>query len=104
MKRLLLVSDEDLHLSVTISAGADIKEMLPKTFMDVYWVFHLVCVTHAQGNFLNHWTRVAQARKPVIAAVNGFAVGFCRSYDFLSSHHTSCIFTTPSLVVAASLQ
>lgn len=28
------------------------------------------------GNFLSHWTRVSQCRKPVIAAVNGFAVNF----------------------------
>lgn len=46
------------------AAGADIKEMLPKNFIDVYW-----------GNFLNHWTRVASNRKPVIAAVNGYALG-----------------------------
>ena len=26
------------------------------------------------GDFLSHWTRVTRCRKPVIAAVNGFAV------------------------------
>ena len=26
------------------------------------------------GDFLSHWTRVARCKKPVIAAVNGFAV------------------------------
>lgn len=26
------------------------------------------------GNFLSHWDRVARSTKPIIAAVNGFAV------------------------------
>jgi enoyl-CoA hydratase/carnithine racemase len=30
--------------------------------------------SHTQGNFLSHWNRVAKTTKPVIAAVNGFAV------------------------------
>ncbi|XP_064600534.1 enoyl-CoA hydratase, mitochondrial-like [Liolophura sinensis] len=46
------------------AAGADIKEMQDKGFTDVY-----------KGNFLSHWTRVAECKKPVIAAVNGFALG-----------------------------
>lgn len=46
------------------AAGADIKEMLPKTFINV-----------ATAGFLGHWTRVADFRKPIIAAVNGFALG-----------------------------
>ena len=45
------------------AAGADIKEMEKKEFSDVY-----------SSNFLNNWTRLADTRKPVIAAVNGFAV------------------------------
>lgn len=45
------------------SAGADIKEMQNNTFSD--------CFT---GNFLNQWDRVAKTTKPVIAAVNGYAV------------------------------
>lgn len=47
------------------AAGADIKEMQPKTFIDVYG-----------GNFISsHWEAVTRCRKPVIAAVAGFALG-----------------------------
>ncbi|KAA8583855.1 hypothetical protein FQN60_015063 [Etheostoma spectabile] len=46
------------------AAGADIKEMQNKTFQDCY-----------RGDFLAHWNRVSQSKKPVIAAVNGFALG-----------------------------
>jgi enoyl-CoA hydratase len=46
------------------AAGADIKEMADKSFMDAF-----------MGDFAAHWHRVAAARKPVIAAVAGFALG-----------------------------
>jgi enoyl-CoA hydratase len=46
------------------AAGADIKEMLSKTYEDVY-----------MGDFLIDWDCVARARKPVVAAVAGFALG-----------------------------
>jgi len=46
------------------AAGADIKEMADKSYMDAF-----------MGNFAATWDRVAQARKPVIAAVAGFALG-----------------------------
>ncbi|XP_067828695.1 enoyl-CoA hydratase, mitochondrial [Heptranchias perlo] len=46
------------------AAGADIKEMQNKTFQECYG-----------GNFLSHWNRVSTAKKPVIAAVNGYALG-----------------------------
>jgi enoyl-CoA hydratase len=46
------------------AAGADIKEMADKTFTEVYF-----------ADFCAAWHRVAQARKPVIAAVAGFALG-----------------------------
>ena len=46
------------------AAGADIKEMADKTFIDVY-----------MGNFTGNWDRAAQARKPIVAAVAGFALG-----------------------------
>lgn len=46
------------------AAGADIKEMQNMTFAK--------CFT---GNFLSHWDKVAQSIKPVIAAVNGYALG-----------------------------
>ncbi|KAJ8923105.1 hypothetical protein NQ315_001658 [Exocentrus adspersus] len=46
------------------AAGADIKEMANNTYSQ--------CVS---GNFLSHWNRVARTVKPVIAAVNGYALG-----------------------------
>ena len=46
------------------AAGADIKEMQSKSYMDTYI-----------SNFISTWERVAKCRKPVIAAVNGFALG-----------------------------
>jgi enoyl-CoA hydratase len=46
------------------AAGADIKEMQSKTYMEVY-----------KGDFIGSWERVATCRKPVIAAVAGFALG-----------------------------
>jgi len=47
------------------AAGADIKEMQPKSFMDTY-----------KENFITRdWERLAYCRKPVIAAVAGYALG-----------------------------
>jgi enoyl-CoA hydratase len=47
------------------AAGADIKEMQSKSYMDVYL-----------GDFITKdWERLAKCRKPVIAAVAGFALG-----------------------------
>ena len=46
------------------AAGADIKEMAGRSHMDVY-----------MGDFAAGWDRVARMRKPVIAAVAGFALG-----------------------------
>lgn len=46
------------------AAGADIKEMQNNTYAQ--------CII---GNFLNDWTRVARCQKPIIAAVNGYALG-----------------------------
>src|SRR6202163_3802159 len=46
------------------AAGADIKEMAGKSYMEAF-----------MGNFVAAWDRVAHARKPVIAAVAGFALG-----------------------------
>lgn len=47
------------------AAGADIKEIKDKTFIDVY----------SQQFITRHWERVASARKPTIAAVSGHAIG-----------------------------
>ena len=46
------------------AAGADIKEMQSKTYMEAY-----------SQDFIGTWDRVARCRKPVIAAVAGFALG-----------------------------
>lgn len=46
------------------AAGADIKEMAGKDYMDAFF-----------GNFAADWDAAARARKPVIAAVAGFALG-----------------------------
>jgi len=47
------------------AAGADIKAMQNKTYMDVY-----------KSDFITaEWERVARCRKPVIAAVAGYALG-----------------------------
>ncbi len=46
------------------AAGADIKEMQSKSYMDVY-----------MGDFIGKWERVSHCRKPIIAAVAGFALG-----------------------------
>ena len=47
------------------AAGADIKEMQDKTFIDAYL-----------GDFITRdWERIAACRKPVIAAVAGYALG-----------------------------
>src|SRR5215469_11368802 len=45
-------------------AGADIKEMQNRSFTDVYL-----------GDFVKSWERVTLCRKPVIAAVAGYALG-----------------------------
>ena len=45
------------------AAGADILEMKDKTFAQTYG-----------GNFLSHWTAATGIRKPIIAAVSGYAV------------------------------
>jgi enoyl-CoA hydratase len=46
------------------AAGADIKEMADKSFIDVYL-----------GNFAASWDHATRARKPIVAAVAGFALG-----------------------------
>lgn len=46
------------------AAGADIKEMQNKRFAENF-----------QTNFLSTWDKVAQCSKPIIAAVNGYALG-----------------------------
>jgi enoyl-CoA hydratase len=47
------------------AAGADIKAMKEKTYMDVY----------KEDFITSEWERITRCRKPVIAAVAGFALG-----------------------------
>jgi len=47
------------------AAGADIKEMQPKSYMEAY----------KEDFITKDWERLASCRKPVIAAVAGFALG-----------------------------
>jgi len=56
---------------VFFAAGADIKEMQNKTFQECY-----------SGAFLAGWDKVSTVRKPIIAAVNGYAVS--------PPHHSPC--------------
>mmetsp|Transcript_28029 Transcript_28029/g.54500 ORF Transcript_28029/g.54500 Transcript_28029/m.54500 type:complete len:277 (+) Transcript_28029:36-866(+) len=46
------------------AAGADIKEMSTQTYPGTY-----------SNDMLGHWDKVSEGKKPVIAAVNGFALG-----------------------------
>ena len=46
------------------AAGADVKEMAEKTYVDAY-----------VGRFLDGWSKLTETRKPVIAAVSGFCLG-----------------------------
>ena len=46
------------------AAGADVKEMAEKTYVEAYL-----------GKFLEGWSKLSETRKPVIAAVSGFCLG-----------------------------
>lgn len=64
--------DQDKQISAIVltgnekafAAGADIKEMLNNTYAQ-----------NLKTNFLSDWTRVTRVQKPIIAAVNGYALG-----------------------------
>ncbi|GAA5849341.1 hypothetical protein JCM5353_006743 [Sporobolomyces roseus] len=62
--------DDSIHSVVltgspkAFAAGADIKEMKDKEFAEVY-----------KTDFLAHWTQMTKFRKPIIAAVSGYALG-----------------------------
>jgi enoyl-CoA hydratase len=64
-------ADKDIRAIVltgsekAFAAGADIKEMASKSYMDVY----------LEDFITVGWERVTKCRKPVIAAVAGFALG-----------------------------
>jgi enoyl-CoA hydratase/carnithine racemase len=64
-------ADPTLHCFVitgsdrAFAAGADIKEMAPKSYADVF----------NEDFITRNWERVTRCRKPVIAAVAGYALG-----------------------------
>ncbi len=64
------------------AAGADVKEMVDKTFVDAFL-----------GGFLQGWSGVSEARKPVIAAVSGFCLGggceLAMKCDFIIASETA---------------
>jgi len=46
------------------AAGADIKEMSTKTYMEAY-----------KSDMFSEWSEITKSKKPIIAAVNGYALG-----------------------------
>ncbi len=59
--RVMVITGNDK----AFAAGADIKEMKDKTYMESY----------TQNFITDHWEAVMHCRKPVIAAVSGYALG-----------------------------
>ena len=60
LKCLILTGSEK-----AFAAGADIKQMQPNSYMDVY----------KEDFITRNWERISRCRKPTIAAVSGYALG-----------------------------
>ncbi|WP_306249604.1 enoyl-CoA hydratase [Parvularcula sp. IMCC14364] len=75
------------------AAGADIKEMADKTFMEAF-----------SQNFVSDWEQTAKCRKPVIAAVAGYALGggceLAMMCDFIIAADTAK-FGQPEITIGA---
>jgi enoyl-CoA hydratase len=73
------------------AAGADIREMKDKSFTDVYL-----------GNFLSACDKVAEFRKPLIAAVSGYCLGggceLALMSDFIIASDTA-VFGLPEITL-----
>lgn len=67
---ILILRFKVTESTLIITAGADIKEMQNNTLAQV--------VGHG---FLDQWSAVSRVKKPIIAAVNGFAVNFSVKSD-----------------------
>jgi enoyl-CoA hydratase len=90
MNTALDVFQADLKISVIIltgsekafAAGADIREMKDKTYAKV-----------KEENYLQSWDHFPTIRKPIIAAVSGFAIGggceFAMACDFIIASDTA---------------
>ncbi len=76
------------------AAGADIKEMQAKTYMDAY----------LDDFITRNWERAAKCRKPVVAAVAGYALGggceLAMMCDFIIAADTAK-FGQPEITLAA---
>src|SRR3978361_2023191 len=77
------------------AAGADIKEMASKSYADVY----------GEDFITRNWERVTRCRKPVIAAVAGYALGggceLALMCDFIIAAETAR-FGQPEITLAVS--
>ncbi len=75
------------------AAGADIKEMADLDFITAY-----------KGDFIADWARVAERRKPLIAAVAGYALGggceLAMMCDFILAAETAK-FGQPEITIGA---
>lgn len=69
------------------AAGADIKEMKDKTFSETYGT-----------DFLGNWTHITKLRKPVIAAVSGYAVRHSHSIHTSSELEPHADITSPTSI------
>ncbi len=72
IEQALCAFDADPKIAATVvtgnekafAAGADIKEMLNKDFVSAF-----------ESDFVGAWNRIARHKKPIIAAVAGYALG-----------------------------
>lgn len=81
-------ADPEIHCMVLMgsdqvfAAGADIKEIQRKTYIDAY-----------KDDIMKGWEKVSTLRKPIIAAVSGYALGggceLAMMCDFIIASHTA---------------